>query len=200
MSGDAGRARPPGVLLSSFLARAPEVEAPERAALLALAQALLTDVYVHRQQKQARYGIDPVQQLRVLRQRMQQLSTRQFHDELSSIFAALRDRHTGYLAPPPYAGRAAVLPFLVERCAGPGGQPRYIVSKLARWCQASASFQPGVQLSHWNGMSMDRAVQRNAESQRGATDDARTARGLSSLTTRSLGHGTPPDDDWVVVT
>lgn len=78
--------------LSTFLARAPEVEPPERAALLALAQALLTDVYVHRQQKQARYGIDPVQQLRVLRQRMQQLSTRQFHDELTSIFTALRER------------------------------------------------------------------------------------------------------------
>jgi len=194
------RARPPGVSLSTFLARAPEVEPPERAALLALAQALLTDVYVHRQQKQARYGIDPVQQLRVLRQRMQQLSTRQFHDELTSIFTALRDRHTGYLAPAPYAGRAAVLPFLVESCAGPGGKPRYVVSKLARWCRADPDFRPGVQLSHWNGMPMDRAVQRNAESQRGANDDARTARGLASLTTRSLGHGMPPDDDWVVVT
>lgn len=200
MTTPARRARPPGVSLSTFLSRAPEVEPPERAALLALAQALLTDVYVHRQQKQARYGIDPVQQLRVLRQRMQQLSTRQFHDELTAIFTALRDRHTGYLAPAPYAGRAAVLPFLVERCHGPGGKQQYVVSKLAKWCRTDPAFRAGVQLSHWNGSPLDRAVQRNAESQRGANDDARTARGLTSLTTRSLGHGMPPDDDWVVVT
>jgi hypothetical protein len=126
--------RPPGQALSTFLAGAPSPALPERAALVEAATTLLSGAYVHLRQKQARYGVDPVQQLRVLRGRLTGLTARGFQDELGAIFTALRDRHTGYLAPAPYAGRTAVLPFLVERYRTSSGAVRHMVSRQADWC------------------------------------------------------------------
>jgi hypothetical protein len=192
--------RPPGQALSTFLAGAPSPALPERAALVEAATTLLSGAYVHLRQKQARYGVDPVQQLRVLRGRLTGLTARGFQDELGAIFTALRDRHTGYLAPAPYAGRTAVLPFLVERYRTSSGAVRHVVSKQADWCPRGQRFETGVQVTHWNGIPIDRAVERVADHQRGATDDARLSRGLNALVARSLEHGPPPDEEWVTVT
>ena len=192
--------RPPGVALDRFLARLPDTPPPERAALVELAQALLGGVYVHLRQKRARYGIDPVQQLRVLRQRLGDLTGPQFHHELHRVLAALGDRHTGYLAGPPLAGRAAVLPFLAERWTDRGGRPRYLVSRVAGWCPPDSGLVAGAELTHWNGVPIQRAVEHNAAGQRGAHDDARLARGVLTLTARSLQYAPPPDEHWVAVT
>jgi hypothetical protein len=192
--------RPPGQALSTFLAGAPSPALPERAALVEAATTLLSGAYVHLRQKQARYGVDPVQQLRVLRGRLTGLTAQGFQDELGAIFTALRDRHTGYLAPAPYAGRTAVLPFLVERYRTSSGAIRHVVSRQADWCPRGQGFEAGVQVTHWNGIPIDRAVERVADHQRGATDDARLSRGLNALVARSLEHGPPPDEEWVTVT
>lgn len=192
--------RPPGQALSTFLAGAPAPALPERAALVEAATTLLSGAYVHLRQKQARYGVDPVQQLRVLRGRLTGLTAQGFTDELAAIFTALRDRHTGYLAPAPYAGRTAVLPFLVERYRASSGAVRHVVSKQADWCPRGQGFEAGVQVTHWNGIPIDRAVERVADHQRGATDDARLSRGLNALVARSLEHGPPPDEEWVTCT
>ena len=47
---------------------------------------------------------------KLLGQRLEQLSERQFHQELLSIFVELRDLHTNYLLPHPYSGRKAIRP------------------------------------------------------------------------------------------
>ena len=133
--------RPPGQALKTFLAAAPTPGLPERAALVEAATTLLSGAYVHLRQKQARFGVDPVQQLRVLAGRLVGLTDQRFQDEFSAIFTALRDRHTGYLAPAPFAGKTAVLPFLVERYHTPSGMPRHVVSKLADWCPPRPQLQ-----------------------------------------------------------
>jgi hypothetical protein len=194
------RDRPPGQALSTFLTGASAPALPERAALVEAATTLLAGAYVHLRQKQARYGVDPVQRLRVLGGRLTGLTAQGFTDELAAIFTALRDRHTGYLAPAPYAGRTAVLPFLVERYRTSSGAVRHVVSKQADWCPRGQGFEAGVQVTHWNGIPIDRAVERVADHQRGATDDARLSRGLNALVARSLEHGPPPDEEWVTVT
>ena len=48
-------------------------------------------------------------------------------------------------------------------------------------------------------MSIGVAVARNAERSAGSNPDARFARGLHSLTIRPLGHGVPPDEEWVTL-
>ena len=50
--------------------------------------------------------------------------------EMSEIFHSLRDLHTNYLLPDPYACRVAFLPFLVEEFFE-DGVARYLVTKVA---------------------------------------------------------------------
>src|SRR4029450_8318415 len=133
--------------------------------------------------------------LRVRGGRLTGLTARGFQDELGAIFTALRDRHTGYLAPAPYAGRTAVLPFLVERHRTSPGAVRHVVSRQASWCPRGQGFEAGVQVTHWNGIPIDRAVERVADHQRGATDDARLSPGLHAPLPRP-----PPAEEGVPVT
>jgi hypothetical protein len=85
------------------------------------AMVLLRECYVHLELKRAMHAVEPLQRLRLLRYRLTQpegaaLSDLEFHHEMSSIFASVRDLHTNYLLPAPYREQTAFLPFLVEEC------------------------------------------------------------------------------------
>lgn len=168
-----------------------------RAAIVEQAIVLLDQVYAHLPLKAAMLGIDPVQRLRLLRNRVHTFGEDRFHAELIAIFTALRDQHTAYLLPEPYADKSAFLPFLVESYLD-DGRRRYLVTRVADGLD-DPSFRPGVEPTHWNGVPMDRAVARNAETQPGGNEAARFARGLSALTVRSLRGSLAPDEDWVIV-
>jgi len=58
----------------------------------------------------------------------------------------------------------------------------------------------GAELTHWNGMPMAIAVERNAEREAGSNQAARIARGLENLTLRPVRMSLPPDEDWVELT
>jgi hypothetical protein len=62
------------------------------------------------------------------------------------------------------------------------------------------TFAEGVEVTHWNGTPIRRAIERNAEHQGGGNADARLARGLDALTIRTLGRTRLPDEEWVDVT
>ncbi len=127
------------------------------------------------------------------------VSARLFHDEMIDIFHSLRDLHTNYILPASYQGSVAFLPFLVEEYFE-GRPPRrhYLVTKLLAGF-SHATFKPGVTLTHWNGVPIDRAVELNAEREAGSNLEARHARGLESLTLRSMLLSAPPDEEWVIV-
>ena len=159
---------------------------------------LIEGLYVHLPLKRAMYGKDPVQRLRLLRQRVPDLSEPAFHEELGSILTDMRDAHTRYVGPQTLQGRIAVLPFMVEEF-GNGDGLRFTVSNLAEGDPAFAgtAFEKGVELLFWNGVPMDRAVDRHADRETGGRPDARRARALDSLTFRALQYGPPPDEYWV---
>jgi hypothetical protein len=183
--------------LATFRATTGTLTPMQRATLVAQAELLLDELYVHLPLKQAMHACDPLQRLRLLATRLEGMSERQFHDELLDIFTDLRDLHTNYVLPSPYAGRVAFLPFLVEDY-WQGGERRYLVTKM----QAGFShpeFRPGVTVTSWSGIPFDRAVELNADRQAGSNPDARRARGLESLTLRSLALSPMPDEDWVLV-
>ena len=169
----------------------------QRATVVRQAMAMIDGLYVHLPLKRAMHATDPVQRLRLLAQRLPALSERQFHDELIDIFTDLRDLHTNYVLPAPFADKTAVLPFLVEEYVEKG-KVRYLVTKVAQGVTAPG-FVPGVTVTSWNGIAFDRAVELNADRQAGSNDDARRARGLEAMTIRWLGMSPPPDEDWVVV-
>jgi C-terminal processing protease CtpA/Prc len=121
----------------------------------------------------------------------------QFHREMTDIFTELRDLHTNYLLPSPFREHTAYLPFLVEEYTD-AGVAHYLVSKVADDLP-HPTFVAGVELTHWNGIPIRRAIEVNAEANAGSNDAARFARGLDSLTIRPLVRVAPPDEEWVVV-
>jgi hypothetical protein len=178
----------------------PKLDEAERLLVIDTFTTLVEGLYTHLPLKRSMYGSDPVQRLRLLRRRVGLLDDMSFHNELASIVTGLRDAHTRYVGPSSLAGRAAMLPFLVESY-GPAARPRYIVSKVASdpSLVGDDQFVPGVELRWWNAVPIDRAVDLHAEQETGGRPDSRRARALETLTLRALQFGPPPDEHWVVV-
>lgn len=185
------------------------------------ARTLLTRFYVHLPTKRALYAADPAAQLTVLLDRLADLPPgarirereEEFHQELTTIFTSLRDRHTVYILPDPYRRAIAFLPFVVERCweegAGGDAPPVYLVTKVHP-AFAGDEFPdprdrgldreaPSVEVTHFNGVRIDRAVAANGQVNAGGNADARAARGLARLTFRWMGLGSRPLEDRVTL-
>ncbi|HKY68738.1 MAG TPA: S41 family peptidase, partial [Acidimicrobiales bacterium] len=194
-------------LLAAFLGGVGDGELTLADRLLLVDQALvmIEQCYVHLVLKRSMHAVDPVQRLRLLRDRLATLTEEArgsevaFHRELADIFASVRDLHTNYLLPAPFASRTAFLPFLVERCVDADGTEHHLVTKVAG-SLAHPTFVPEVEVLHWNGVPVRRAVEANARSQAGSNPDAAVARGLDALTIRPLLRSVPPEEDWVVIT
>ncbi len=153
--------------------------------------------------KVARYGINPLQRLRLLQTQLGRPGPLGpewlFHRELVEIFNSLRDLHTRYRLPRPFGAAVAMLPFLLKEYAEEG-RLRYLVGRsAAEQEELGESFRFGVEITHWNGVPIDRAIERFAERMPGANPAARHARAVELFTFRSLQFGPPPDDDWVTV-
>src|SRR5690606_27673714 len=125
--------------LDAFLSGIQDLTVDERLVVVDAAITMLSQGFVHLPLKRSMHGIEPIQRLRLLRQRVdahvQEISpvetARGFHDEMISIFHSLRDLHTNYVLPSSYQGRSAFLPFLVqEYFEGEPPVPRYIVTKV----------------------------------------------------------------------
>jgi hypothetical protein len=191
------------VPLHEFIKNAGTLTHAERLVIVGQALLMLEGNYVHLPLKSAMHAVNPVQRLRLLRARLQRQTDatmdpeRIFHMEMSAIFHSVRDLHTNYLLPAPFAGQIAYLPFQVEKCAD-GGRTTYIVSRIAAGLSAPG-FQVGVEITHWNGMPIERAVAVAADRFAGSNMPARLARGVDSLTIRSLRLHLPPDEEWVTV-
>jgi peptidase S41-like protein len=189
--------------LTDFRSTAGELSVSQRLRIVEQALLMIDQTYVHLPLKRAMHAIDPVQRLRLVRQRLDTYSERAFHNEMISIFVHLRDLHTNYVLPEPYSSRSAFLPFHIEECFEPrrrGGKPerQYVVTEVVSGL-SDRSFKPGVVVTHWNGVPIDTAVEANAEREAGSNLDARHLQGLQSMTVRWMAMSLPPDEDWVVV-
>ena len=172
----------------------------ERTQIVDTFSELIEGLYGHLPLKRSMYAIDPIQRLRLLRQRVGTIDDDELHAELSDTLTALRDAHTRYIGPTALTDHVATLPFLVEAYGEPSKR-RYIVSKIALEARRihDPHFVPGVELLRWNAVPMDRAVDIHAERETGGRPDSRRSRALESFTFRALQYGPPPDEDWVIV-
>jgi C-terminal processing protease CtpA/Prc len=170
----------------------------QRESIITMFTDLLDGLYVHLPLKRAMYGIDPVQQLRRLHERARVMSDEAFHREIGTILSNLRDAHTVYIAPTPFLGTVARLPFLVEQF-GSEVAPGFLVSKVIGELVDDPEFVTGVEIVEWNGVPIAEAIRRRGEVERGGRPDSAMARALDSLTLRPLGLGPPPDEKWVIV-
>jgi hypothetical protein len=188
----------------------------QRLRILEQALLLLEMNYVHLPLKQAMHAVNPIQLLKLLKYRLEAKGSQlepvmRFHSRLLAIFASLRDVHTSYYLPDPFAFQMAFLPFLVEQCFEGGRQHRtekFLVTRVMREVPGASSvaessaalFEPGVEALYWNGVPIRRAIELNGENQAGSNPEARLARGLDNLTVRPLDAMLPPDEKWVDLT
>lgn len=163
---------------------------------------LLDDLYAHLLLKEAMHAIDPVQALKLLLLQVRRGAVsdeKTFHQRMLDIFISLRDLHTNYLLPEPFAGSVAFLPFMIDEYFDEGGYPHYPVTHVM-----AAAVQPpfvnGVEISHWNGMPMEEAIALNANDHAGSNAAARHLQGLLTMTSRPLVSSLPPREDWVTLT
>jgi C-terminal processing protease CtpA/Prc len=189
--------------LPAFLSGAGVLTLEDRRLLVEQALVLLEQNYVHLPLKVAMHGVNPVQRLRILEVRLERQTEEtmdpewMFHAEMSRIFHSVRDLHTNYLLPEPFADKFAYVPFQVEEYFE-GGKPHYVVSRLMQGF-APDGFEPGSEVTYWNGIPIERAVDLNARRFAGSNAAAQHARGVESLTLRSLKIHLPPDEEWVTV-
>ena len=187
-----------GVPIAEFRARKPprRLSPHERHVLLDALEGMFAGIYTHLPLKRARYGFDPVQRLRILRTQVNELAGEAFDAEVDDIFNSLRDAHTVYERPG-YEGRVAALPCIIEMY-GHFTKPRYVVSRVGDWGRKNG-FAPGVEVETWNGVPIDRAVQRFGDQESGGRADSMRAFAVASLTFRALCLFALPDEDEVVV-
>ena len=195
------------ITLQEFLATTGGLTLEERQRIVDQALVLIEQFYAHLPLKRAMYAVDPIQRLKLLKYRLstiperrlpdeQQLpDERRFHDEMISIFTQLRDLHTNYLLPDPFRSMTASLPLRIKEFFE-GDERRYLVTDVAPDL-GDPHFEPGVVVTHWNGIPMDRAVELNADRQAGSNPYARHAQGVDTMTARYMGLSAPPDEQWV---
>lgn len=163
---------------------------------------LLDDLYAHLLLKEAMHAIDPVQALKLLLLRLrrgQMEDENSFHRQMLEIFNSLRDLHTNYLLPEPFASAVAFLPFMVEEYFDEHGMPHYPITRVMPAAQ-QPPFAAGVEITHWNGMPMPEAIALNAADHAGSNSAARHLQGLLTMTSRPLLSSLPPREDWVTLT
>ena len=172
----------------------------ERVRLLDGIERVMEGVYAHLPLKRARYGVDPLQRLRILRSQADTLSDQAFHLDLADALASLRDAHTAYMGPRALEDTTAVLPFQLEMY-GPPDAPTYLITKVVqhRLRRIDRRFEAGVQVVSWNGVPIDRAVERWSDTAWGGRSDTRRVAALQTMTLRPLRFGPPPDEHWVIV-
>src|SRR5262249_20698960 len=154
--------------------------------------------------KVARYGINPLQRLRLMQARLGRPGDPgpevNFHAEMVDIYNSLHDLHTRYTLPRPFNAAAAFLPFLLKEFID-DDRRRYLVGRR-RADQPEIghpTFHFGVEVTHWNGVPMARAIERFAERFPGANPEARHARAVEWFTVRALAFGPPPDEELLTI-
>lgn len=186
------------ISLPEFITMTGDLTEAERRTIVDQARALIEDIYVHLPLKRAMHAVDPVQRLKLLRRKLDRLTERQFHNDMINVFKRLRDLHTNYILPAPYKQHTAFLPFLMEEFYDAEGRRHYIVTRVFQGFD-HPTFVPGVEVTHWSGVPIDRAVEINADREAGSNEAARHVRGLDNMTVRPMLMSLPPDAEWVVV-
>ena len=166
--------------MPTFLKTAGVLSLDQRTLIIRQALVLIEQNYAHLPLKRSMHAIDPVQQLKLLLQRLgstpeaEQPPEAEFHREMTAIFTSLRDLHTNYLLPAPFNGMTAFLPFMVERCFE-DKKWKYLVSHVAA-SFSHPTFVPGVEVVSWSGVPIERAVLNQAQRYAGSNPEAQGAR------------------------
>ncbi len=135
-------------------------------------------------------NVNPLASLAALRQQVDTLSDFDFHTCMLIAMAGARDIHTIYIAPSPYRGAVAFLPFQVRFHELSQSQRRFLVTKTMATNEQGGfdhpHFRKGAEIVEWDGLVPAEATMVAAQLQPGANPDAEMARGAARLTARNI--------------
>ncbi len=174
-----------------------QLTSADKRVIVRQASLVIENFYAHLPFKRARYALDPVQSLHLVEAQVDNLTVLEFHRAVLDIFISLRDAHTFYGLPDPFSTAVAYLPFSLSVYVE-NGEHRFLVTSVAPGF-VHPFFQELVQVTAWNGMPLERAIEKAADMAPGANHAARFKRGLARLTMQSLKHSLAPDEEWVVI-
>lgn len=170
----------------------------EKETIVEQAILLIDQFYAHLPYKRARYATDPVQRLRLIHAQLDHQSDLAFHEQMIQVFMRLRDAHTFYGLPRPFRGAFAFLPFRMECFHDKSGHRRFLVTSVLEGFD-HARFALNAEIVCWNGMPVERAIEREADLEPGGNPASRFVRGMKRLTKRSLAFSLPPDESYAVL-
>ncbi|MEO1622058.1 MAG: S41 family peptidase [Cyanobacteria bacterium J06632_3] len=191
------------IQLPEFLDTVGKLTLKSRQLIVEQALVIMRDNFVHLALKEAMHGVDPLQKLRLIQHRLDQSTPEtmgnefQFHRDMIDVFTSVRDLHTNYLLPAPFADKIAFLPFDIEECFVKG-EPQYIASHFVQGF-THEHFKRGVVITTWNGVPIERAIEVSADQHAGSNASARHSQGIYGLTIRALRRSLPPDAMWVII-
>jgi hypothetical protein len=193
----------------------PDVKREEMLTIVDQAIIGFSELYANMAMKTAIHGANPVAELVAFRRRISGavdssvhggIDKIEFHGRMSEIFRRVRDSHTRYWATS-LPNRSLYLPITIERYvtqsnegATASSETTYIVTKAAPDLPKGCRLKPGTEVTHWNGIPIDRAVDVFADLQPGGNAYHRQALAMNYLTQRPLKACPIPDEDWVVLT
>lgn len=197
--------------LETFLKTSSNLSVDDKLCILKQAQIILDEIYVHKILKRSMYAVNPGDRIDLMIRdirfnvinNVDYREDRNFHKELLSVFSSLRDLHTRYILPYPFKNRFAFLPFLIEEyyATQQDSDPRYIITTVfSEIFKEQSKIRAGLEVLYWNNIPITRAIELNSANQSGSNREARMARGLDTLTIRSLSTSIPPDEYKVTIT
>ncbi|GGW36998.1 S41 family peptidase [Arenibacter certesii] len=197
------------ITLERFLKSSSNLSVSDKLCILDQVKIILEEVYVHQVMKRSMYAVNPVHRIDLMKRNIRNDARyhpehleddHKFHHELLDIFSSLRDLHTKYILPQPYKNRFAFLPFLIEEYYPTpyDSEPKYIITTYFKEIlNDRPEYKIGLEVLYWNNIPIKKAIALNSENQSGSNEVARNARGLDTLTIRSLGTSNPPDEHRV---
>ena len=159
---------------------------------------LIDQFYAHLPFKRARYATDPVQSLRLIRAQLDRLNDLDFHEQMLATMVELRDAHTFYSLPEPYQGAFAFLPFQMRCFEQRSGKRKYIVTNIIDGFEHKL-FGANVEITSWNGVPIEQAVEREGLQDVGANPSSRRARSIGRMCSRPLALSLPPKENYIVI-
>ena len=166
---------------------------------------ILEQFYAHLPFKRALYAVDPVQRLKLIRSAVVEDASPEpddlsFHAGVTGAFTSLRDVHTVYCLPKPFAGTVAFLPFFVDYYLAKNGERRFVVTRMLEGFDPDPGyFCRFSEITAWNGVAIGKAVDQLAQAIPGGNQATRTLRGTMRLSARQLTTTSPPMEDVVYV-
>lgn len=167
----------------------PEYTIDQKKLVLDQARIILSQIYINREVKIKDFGptANPIPYLNKIESELATISDESFHKQLSDIFFRLRDLHTLYYLPAPFACYQSFLPFGFKEVTAENGKKVIAVSTM-RDDQNVLKYMPqpfrlkvGDILTSYDGVSVEKAIELKMPYSLGANPSAARRKSIESL-------------------